>query len=146
MTPTESIELPDTAAYAEFDQGTKGAMEVSTTMAFVRILRALMKDKAFGKRVVPIIPDEARTFGMDPLFAEFGIYHPEGQLYKPVDHKVLMKYKESQKGQLFRRGNQRGRSDLHLHRLSNLLFHSPLPHRPLLHSSTPCLDSNAWQI
>ena len=104
VTPTESIELPDTAAYAEFDQGTKGAMEVSTTMAFVRILRALMKDKAFGKRVVPIIPDEARTFGMDPLFAEFGIYHPEGQLYKPVDHKVLMKYKESQKGQLFEEG------------------------------------------
>ena len=104
VTPTESIALPDTAAYADFDQGTKGAMEVSTTMAFVRILRALMKDKAFGKRVVPIIPDEARTFGMDPLFAEFGIYHPEGQLYKPVDHKVLMKYKESQKGQLFEEG------------------------------------------
>ena len=52
-------------------------MEVSTTMAFVRVLRSLMKDKTFGQRVVPIIPDEARTFGMDPLFAEFGIYHPE---------------------------------------------------------------------
>jgi pyruvate dehydrogenase E1 component len=63
-----------------------------------------MKDKTFGQRVVPIIPDEARTFGMDPLFAEFGIYHPEGQLYKPVDHKVLMKYKESEKGQLFEEG------------------------------------------
>jgi len=73
-------------------------------MAFVRVLRALMKDKAFGQRVVPIIPDEARTFGMDPLFSEFGIYHPEGQLYKPVDHKVLMKYKESAKGQLFEEG------------------------------------------
>ncbi len=104
VTPTENIELPDSVAYAEFDEGTKGKMEVSTTMAFVRILRSLMKDKAFGKRVVPIIPDEARTFGMDPLFAEFGIYHPEGQLYKPVDHKVLMKYKESQKGQLFEEG------------------------------------------
>ena len=79
-------------------------MEVSTTMAFVRVLRSLMKDKTFGQRVVPIIPDEARTFGMDPLFAEFGIYHPEGQLYKPVDHNVLMKYKESEKGQLFEEG------------------------------------------
>ena len=63
-----------------------------------------MKDKDFGERIVPIIPDEARTFGMDPLFAEFGIYHPDGQLYKPVDHKVLMKYKESAKGQLLEEG------------------------------------------
>jgi len=102
--PSEAIEMPDPGAYAEFDAGTKGNMEVSTTMAFVRVLRALMKDKAFGQRVVPIIPDEARTFGMDPLFSEFGIYHPEGQLYKPVDHKVLMKYKESAKGQLFEEG------------------------------------------
>jgi len=104
VVPSTSIDLPDVQAYAEFDEGTKGAMEVSTTMAFVRILRALMKDKAFGPRIVPIIPDEARTFGMDPLFAEFGIYHPEGQLYKPVDHNVLMKYKESNKGQLFEEG------------------------------------------
>lgn len=102
--PNEAIDMPDPGAYAEFDAGTKGNMEVSTTMAFVRVLRALMKDKGFGQRVVPIIPDEARTFGMDPLFSEFGIYHPEGQLYKPVDHKVLMKYKESTKGQLFEEG------------------------------------------
>ena len=98
--PKFDLTLPDEATYADFDEGTKGNMQVSTTMAFVRILRALMKDKEFGNRIVPIIPDEARTFGMDPLFAEFGIYHPEGQLYKPVDHKVLMKYKESAKGQL----------------------------------------------
>ena len=104
VVPTESIELPVAETYAEFDAGTKGNMEVSTTMAFVRVLRSLMKDKTFGQRVVPIIPDEARTFGMDPLFAEFGIYHPEGQLYKPVDHNVLMKYKESEKGQLFEEG------------------------------------------
>ena len=104
VVPSEAIDLADAKAYAEFDEGTKGTMEVSTTMAFVRVLRALMKDKAFGQRVVPIIPDEARTFGMDPLFAEFGIYHPEGQLYKPVDHNVLMKYKESAKGQLFEEG------------------------------------------
>jgi pyruvate dehydrogenase E1 component len=104
VVPSEQIALPPPDAYAEFDEGTKGKMEVSTTMAFVRVLRSLMKDKSFGPRVVPIIPDEARTFGMDPLFAEFGIYHPEGQLYKPVDHNVLMKYKESEKGQLFEEG------------------------------------------
>jgi len=104
VVPKDPIVLPEASAYAEFDEGTKGTMEVSTTMAFVRVLRALMKDKVFGPRVVPIIPDEARTFGMDPLFSEFGIYHPEGQLYKPVDHNVLMKYKESAKGQLFEEG------------------------------------------
>ena len=98
------IKTPEPSTYAEFDEGTKGKMQVSTTMAFVRILRSLMKSKEVGPRVVPIIPDEARTFGMDPLFAEFGIYHPEGQLYKPVDHKVLMKYKESASGQLFEEG------------------------------------------
>ena len=102
--PDESITLPADQAYADFDEGTKGTSEVSTTMAFVRVLRSLMKDKDFGERVVPIIPDEARTFGMDPLFSEFGIYHPEGQLYKPVDNKVLMKYKESEQGQLLEEG------------------------------------------
>ena len=102
--PDESITLPGDQAYADFDEGTKGTSQVSTTMAFVRVLRSLMKDKEFGQRVVPIIPDEARTFGMDPLFSEFGIYHPDGQLYKPVDHKVLMKYKESEQGQLLEEG------------------------------------------
>ena len=98
------IKTPEDATYTEFDEGTKGKMQVSTTMAFVRLLRSLMKSEAVGPRIVPIIPDEARTFGMDPLFSEFGIYHPEGQLYTPVDHKVLMKYKESAAGQLFEEG------------------------------------------
>lgn len=99
-----AIDLPAGDVYAEFNDGTKGSAQVSTTMAFVRIMRSLMKVKGFGEKVVPIIPDEARTFGMDPLFSEFGIYHPEGQMYKPVDHNVLMKYKESSKGQLFEEG------------------------------------------
>ncbi|MEC7462911.1 MAG: pyruvate dehydrogenase (acetyl-transferring), homodimeric type, partial [Candidatus Thermoplasmatota archaeon] len=90
--------------FSEFDGGTKGTLEVSTTMAFVKILRGLMKDKEVGSQVVLIIPDEARTFGMDPLFSEFGIYHPEGQLYKPVDHKTLMKYKVSNEGQIIQAG------------------------------------------
>ena len=102
--PEMNLTLPEDAVYAEFDDGTKGTSQVSTTMAFVRLMRGLMKTKDFGERVVPLIPDEARTFGMDPLFSEFGIYHPEGQLYKPVDHKVLMKYKESAKGQILEEG------------------------------------------
>ena len=102
--PEMALTLPEASVYAEFDDGTKGSSQVSTTMAFVRLMRGLMKTKEFGERVVPLIPDEARTFGMDPLFSEFGIYHPEGQLYKPVDHKVLMKYKESAKGQILEEG------------------------------------------
>ena len=102
--PKVKLKVPGEEGYSSFDEGTKGEMQVSTTMAFVRLLRDLMKNKSIGNRVVPIIPDEARTFGMDPLFAEFGIYHPEGQLYTPVDHKMLMKYKESEQGQLFEEG------------------------------------------
>ena len=102
--PKSNLVMPGDEVYSEFDQGTKGKMQVSTTMAFVRLLRGLMKSKELGPNIVPIIPDEARTFGMDPLFSEFGIYHPEGQLYTPVDHKVIMKYKESEAGQLFEEG------------------------------------------
>ena len=102
--PKSNLTMPSSYVYSDFDYGTKGKMQVSTTMAFVRLLRGLMKSKELGPNIVPIIPDEARTFGMDPLFSEFGIYHPEGQLYTPVDHKVIMKYKESEAGQLFEEG------------------------------------------
>ena len=102
--PESNLKPPGPEGYSTFDEGTKGDMQVSTTMAFVRLLSGLMKDKEIGKRIVPIVPDEARTFGMDPLFAQYGIYHPDGQLYTPVDHKMLMKYKESEKGQLFEEG------------------------------------------
>ena len=98
------LKVPQSDAYAEFDDGTKGNLEVSTTMVFVRLMRSLMKAESFGPHVVPIVPDEARTFGMDPLFSEFGIYAPKGQLYKPVDHAVLMKYKESKTGQILEEG------------------------------------------
>ena len=95
--------LPDDSAYASFDEGTREGLEVSTTMVFVRLLRNLMKSE-IGEFVVPIIPDEGRTFGMDPLFSEFGIYSPVGQLYTPVDHKMLMNYKESSSGQILQEG------------------------------------------
>ncbi|MCP3913057.1 MAG: pyruvate dehydrogenase (acetyl-transferring), homodimeric type [Actinomycetia bacterium] len=81
-----------------------GGREVSTTMAFTGLLRELMRDEGFGSRVVPIVPDEARTFGMDSLFREFKIYAPFGQKYEPVDHELLLSYDESSDGQIFEEG------------------------------------------
>ncbi|MBB3190630.1 pyruvate dehydrogenase (acetyl-transferring), homodimeric type [Halomonas cerina] len=83
--------------------GSKGR-EVSTTMAFVRILNGLVKDKKIGDRVVPIIPDEARTFGMEGMFRQLGIYTSEGQKYEPVDKGQIMFYREDQKGQILEEG------------------------------------------
>jgi len=84
--------------------GGSGRQEVSTTMAFARLLRELLRDKAIGSRIVPIIPDEARTFGMDSLFAEVKIYAPFGQLYDPVDSHLLLSYAESKSGQILEEG------------------------------------------
>jgi pyruvate dehydrogenase E1 component len=97
------LELPPDAAFAEFDEGSK-QQAVSTTMAFTRLLRNLARTEGFGPRVVPIIPDEARTFGMDSLFHEFGIYAPRGQLYEPVDAQLLLSYAEKRDGQLLEEG------------------------------------------
>ncbi len=81
-----------------------GEREISTTMAFVRILSALSKDKTLGKHIVPIVPDEARTFGMEGLFRQLGIYAAEGQKYEPVDSDQVMFYKESATGQILEEG------------------------------------------
>ena len=81
-----------------------GNREVSTTMVFVRILAQLLKDKDLGSRIVPIVPDEARTFGMEGMFRQLGIYSAVGQLYQPVDHGQVMYYKEDVKGQILEEG------------------------------------------
>jgi pyruvate dehydrogenase E1 component len=81
-----------------------GERTMSTTMALVRILMTLARDKTLGPRVVPIVPDEARTFGMEGMFRQIGIYSPEGQLYEPMDAKDIMPYKESKTGQLLEEG------------------------------------------
>lgn len=78
--------------------------EISTTMAFVRLINILMKDKKIGKHIVPIIPDESRTFGMEGMFRQYGIYSPVGQLYTPVDRDQVMYYKEAKDGQLLEEG------------------------------------------
>ncbi|KJZ14408.1 MULTISPECIES: pyruvate dehydrogenase (acetyl-transferring), homodimeric type [unclassified Halomonas] len=101
----EALEIPglDDKTFASQTGGSKGR-EVSTTMAFVRILNGLVKDKKIGKRVVPIIPDEARTFGMEGMFRQLGIYTSEGQKYEPVDKGQIMFYREDQKGQILEEG------------------------------------------
>ena len=101
---TVSLAVPEDKAFAEFELGSKGNVEVSTTMAFVRLLRNLLRDKSIGKHVVPIIPDEARTFGMDAFFREFGIYAADGQKYTPVDADMLLNYHEAKDGQLLEEG------------------------------------------
>jgi pyruvate dehydrogenase E1 component len=99
----EKLELPNGESFAEFYKGS-GKMEVSTTMGFVRLLSLLTRNKVIGRQVVPIIPDEARTFGLDALFREIGIYSPKGQLYEPVDRKSLLYYNETKDGQILEEG------------------------------------------
>jgi pyruvate dehydrogenase E1 component len=96
------LEVPPLSEFAEFFKGTKN--EVSTTMGFVRMLGMLLRNKQIGRRIVPIIPDEARTFGMDPLFREIGIYSPKGQVYEPVDSSSLLYYRETEDGQILEEG------------------------------------------
>ncbi len=97
------ISLPNDGPFRDLQKGS-GGRAVSTTMAFTVLLRDMMRDPAFGARVVPIVPDEARTFGMDSLFREFRIYAPRGQLYEPVDHDLLLSYSESSDGQILEEG------------------------------------------
>ena len=97
------MELPDPKIFAEYDEGS-GGRAVSTTMVFTSVLRNLLRDENIGSRIVPIVPDEARTFGMDSLFREFEIYAPMGQLYEPVDHDLLLSYAEDQDGQILEEG------------------------------------------
>ena len=98
-----ALEVPQPDFYSEFFKGS-GKMLVSTTMAFVRLLSVLLRHKGVGRNIVPIIPDEARTFGMDALFREIGIYAHQGQLYEPVDIKSLLYYHETKDGQILEEG------------------------------------------
>ena len=97
------LTMPSEASFTELKAGS-GDQAVSTTMGFTRLLRNLTRDDNFGPRVVPIVPDEARTFGMDSLFRELRIYASQGQKYEPVDHALLMSYAESSDGQILEEG------------------------------------------
>ncbi len=97
------LTLPSDDVFKEFENGSS-TQSVSTTMGFTRLLRNLARDKDFGERVVPIIPDEARTFGMDSMFGELKIYASQGQKYEPVDHDMLLNYAEAVDGQILEEG------------------------------------------
>ncbi|MFI2639764.1 pyruvate dehydrogenase (acetyl-transferring), homodimeric type [Streptomyces sp. NPDC018610] len=101
--PLPALPAPADKAFAAFDKGS-GSQNVATTMAFVRLVKDLVRDKETGKRWVPIVPDEARTFGMESLFPSLGIYSPKGQTYEPVDRDQLMYYKEAKNGQILNEG------------------------------------------
>ena len=101
-TRSEPIESLGESFWQEFSDGVD--RDVSTTMAFVRMLTQLMKHPEFGRRIVPIVPDEARTFGMESMFRQFGIYSHVGQLYEPVDKSMLLYYREATDGQILEEG------------------------------------------
>ena len=101
--PTKPLPLPAASAFGELMKGS-GGQAVSTTMGFTRLLRNLARDEQFGRHVVPIIPDEARTFGMDALLRELKIYASQGQKYEPVDHDLLLSYTEASNGQILEEG------------------------------------------
>jgi pyruvate dehydrogenase E1 component len=100
---SEPVRVNLTEAFAEFQKGTENR-KASTTMVFVRMLSKMLRDEHVGKLVVPIVPDEARTFGMEALFRQVGIYAHSGQLYEPVDRDTLLYYKEAQDGQILEEG------------------------------------------
>jgi len=102
-TKSKALVLPGDKVYESLRRGS-GKQEVATTMAFVRLLRELAKDPEVGPRLVPIIPDEARTFGMDSMFPTQKIYNPHGQLYTSVDAELLLAYRESEQGQILHEG------------------------------------------
>lgn len=101
---SETLKIPELSAFQAVLDGTKVGHGISTTMAFVRILNILVKDKQIGKRIVPIVPDESRTFGMEGMFRQLGIWSQVGQLYTPQDADQLMYYKEDKKGQVLQEG------------------------------------------
>lgn len=129
--PVAPLPAPADKAFAAFDKGS-GSQSVATTMAFVRLVKDLVRDKETGKRWVPIVPDEARTFGMESLFPSLGIYSPKGQTYEPVDRDQLMYYKEAVNGQILNEGIT-GKLDGRLHRRRLRVLHARRADDPLLH-------------
>ncbi len=103
-TKAESLAVPDLESFHSILQATRPGHEYSTTMAFVKILNILVKDKTLGKRIVPIVPDESRTFGMEGMFRQLGIWSQVGQLYTPQDAEQLLFYREDKKGQVLQEG------------------------------------------
>lgn len=98
------LKAPDLSAFETITSGTSPGRKISTTMAFVRCLSVMLRDKTMGRSVVPIVADEARTFGMEGMFRQYGIYSAEGQKYEPMDSDQVMYYREDKKGQILQEG------------------------------------------
>ena len=130
--PPSRWRMPGPERFADVKRGS-GKQKVATTMAFVRLLKDLMKDKEIGKRWVPIIPDEARTFGMDSLFPTAKIYSPHGQRYTSVDRELFLSYKESTDRADPARGHQRGRLGRLVHRRRHVVRHPRRADDPDVH-------------
>ena len=128
----QPLEIPDLSLFDALLKDT-GDREISTTMAFVRVLNALCRDKKIGKYVVPIVPDESRTFGMEGMFRQLGIYSPMGQLYTPQDADQLMLLQGEQGRPGAAGGHQRGRRDGRLDRRGDVLLGARRADDPVLH-------------
>ena len=129
--PTRSS-TPELAAFERFLKSTEDR-EISTTMAFVQILQLLLRDKNLGKHIVPIVPDESRTFGMEGLFRQLGIWNQQGQLYTPQDSDQLMFYKEIEERTDPAGRHQRGRRDVRLDRGGDVVLDARRADDPVLH-------------
>ena len=139
-----SLPAPAQSAYASQLKGS-GKREISTTMALVRLLSSLVKDKQIGERVVPIVPDEARTFGMEGMFRQLGIYSSVGQQYTPHDAGQILYYKEEETGQILEEGiNEAGAMSAWL--LLPLRTRYQITRWCRSTSSTPCSDSSEFMI
>ena len=136
------LTLPGDSAYAELRAGS-GKQQVATTMATVRLFKDLIKDKEIGKRFVPIIPDEARTFGLDSIFPTAKIYSPHGQEYEAVDRELLLSYKESTTGQILHEGISEAGSMASLIAAAHVVRHACGRRRSRSTSSTRCSGSSA---
>ena len=127
------LPVPPLDFFSEFFEGSKPGLDVSTTMVFAKILARLLADSSIGKRIVPIIPDEARTFGLEALFKKHGIYSAVGQLYEPVDHHLAHQLSRGQGRPDDRGGDHRGGIDGELHRRRNGLRHPRRADDPDVH-------------
>jgi pyruvate dehydrogenase E1 component len=125
-----SLQIPPLSTFQRLLDST-GTREISTTMAFVQMLGALVRDKAIGKHIVPIVPDESRTFGMEGMFRQLGIYSSVGQLYRPQDVDQLMYYRQERAGSAGR--HKRRRCDVELDRRGDILQHEQCADDPVLH-------------
>ena len=130
---SKTVVFPRDEMIDQLTAGTGEKVQASTTTAFTRLLRVLLKDPEFGPRVVPIIPDEARTFGMDALFAEFKIYSPLGQQYEPVDAALDALVPRGDQRPAARGGHHRGRRDGVVHRGVDRVRDVGLSDDPVLH-------------